>query len=238
MKKRRVLLIMLIFVALQTQAQEISTSQPADSLQQRATVQQDTLRTLQQHDRIRLTPDTVGQAQPADTILGTKEFKPSPKMAVILAAAFPGLGQVYNRKYWKLPILYGGFVGFSYAISWNQNYYKFYFESYKSIVDDDPNTNYWHKALPYGQDPATADQTWLKDVFKKRKDFYRRYRDLSIIGTVALYGLSIVDAYVDAQLFDFDISPDLSMRIEPTVIQRDTYYTSNAFGIQCSFNFK
>lgn len=173
-----------------------------------------------------------------DTLLaGKREFKPNPKMAVILSAAFPGLGQIYNRKYWKLPFLYGGFLGFSYAISWNNKYYQDYSSGYKSIADEDPETNDWQKLLPYGQDPGSIDETWFKDVLKRRKDYYRRYRDLSIIGAVALYGLAIVDAYVDAQLFDFDISQDLSLRVEPIIIQRNNYHVENAFGVQLSFNF-
>ena len=168
--------------------------------------------------------------------LDSKIFKPSAKKALIYSAIFPGLGQVYNRKYWKLPIVYGGFIGFTYAISWNGRYYTDYSNGYKDIMDDDPATDSWKNFLPYGQDPETADQEWLKTVLKRRKDFYRRYRDLSIIGTVAMYALAMVDAYVDAQLFDFDISPDLSFRVEPTIIKK-TDYLANSFGVQCSISF-
>ena len=168
--------------------------------------------------------------------LESKIFKPNPTKAVIYSAIFPGLGQIYNRKYWKLPIVYGGFLGFSYAISWNGRYYTDYSNGYKDIMDDDPATDSWKNFLPYGQNPETADQEWLKTVLKRRKDFYRRYRDLSIIGTVAMYALSMVDAYVDAQLFDFDMSQDLSFRVEPVIIKK-TDYLANSFGIQCSFHF-
>ena len=168
--------------------------------------------------------------------LDSKTFKPSAKKALIYSAIFPGLGQVYNRKYWKLPIVYGGFIGFTYAISWNGRYYTDYSNGYKDIMDDDPATDSWKNFLPYGQDPETADQEWLKTVLKRRKDFYRRYRDLSIIGTVAMYALAMVDAYVDAQLFDFDINTDLSFRVEPTIIKK-TDYLANSFGVQCSISF-
>ena len=168
--------------------------------------------------------------------LNTKVFKPNPTKAVIYAAIFPGLGQVYNRKYWKLPIVYGGFLGFSYAIAWNGRYYTDYSNGYKDIMDDDPATDSWKNFLPYGIDPENVDKAWLTNVMKRRKDFYRRYRDLSIIGTVAMYALSIVDAYVDAQLFDFNISSDLSMRVEPTII-RKTDYLANSVGFQCSISF-
>ena len=103
-------------------------------------------------------------------------------------------------------------------------------------MDDDETTDSWKNFLPYGQDPGSVDQAWLKDVMKRRKDFYRRYRDLSIIGTVAMYALSILDAYVDAQLFDFDISSDLSLRVEPTIIKK-TDYLANSLGFQCSISF-
>lgn len=165
-----------------------------------------------------------------------KEFKPNPTKAVIYAAIFPGLGQIYNRKYWKLPIVYGGFLGFTYAITWNGRYYTDYSNGFKDITDEDPATDSWKNFLPYGQDPETVDKEWLTTVMKRRKDFYRRYRDLSIIGTVAMYALSIVDAYVDAQLFDFNISPDLSMRVEPVII-RQNEYLANSVGFQCSISF-
>ena len=164
------------------------------------------------------------------------EFKPDPTKALIYAAIFPGLGQIYNRKYWKLPIVYGGFLGFSYAITWNNRYYTDYSNGYKDIMDEDPETDSWINFLPYGVDPETVDKDWLKDVMKRRKDFYRRYRDLSIIGTVAMYALSVLDAYVDAQLFDFNINSDLSLRIEPALIQK-TDFLANSIGLQCSISF-
>lgn len=163
-------------------------------------------------------------------------FKPNPTKAVIYSAIFPGLGQIYNRKYWKLPIVYGGFLGFSYAIAWNGRYYTDYSNGYKDIMGDDPTKDSWKNFLPYGQDPESVDKEWLKTVLKRRKDYYRRYRDLSIIGTIGMYALSMLDAYVDAQLFDFEMSPDLSFRIEPTIIQK-TDYLANSFGLQCSFSF-
>lgn len=168
--------------------------------------------------------------------LELEEFKPNPTKALIYSAIFPGLGQIYNRKYWKLPIVYGGFLGFTYAITWNGKYYTDYSNGYKDIMDEDPETDSWKNFLPYGVDPESVDQAWLTDVMKRRKDFYRRYRDLSIIGTVAMYALSMLDAYVDAQLFDFNISSDLSLRVEPTLIQKTDYF-ANSFGVQCSVSF-
>ena len=218
----------------------------ADSL----TLSQDTINIIHTVDTIAM---PISKALPPDTVqfqkslvvndttsillnVETKVFKPNPTKAVIYSAIFPGLGQIYNRKYWKLPIVYGGFLGFSYAIAWNGRYYTDYSNGFKDIMDEDPATDSWKNFLPYGQDPESVDKEWLKTVLKRRKDFYRRYRDLSIIGTIAMYALSMVDAYVDAQLFDFDMSTDLSFRIDPTIIQKNDYL-ANSFGVQCSFHF-
>lgn len=195
---------------------------------------------ISQMDSVEITPTTsvviIKDTLELPMTLNTEAFKPNPTKAVIYAAIFPGLGQVYNRKYWKLPIVYGGFLGFSYAITWNGKYYTDYSNGYKDIMDDDEATDSWKNFLPYGVNPEDVDKVWLTSVMKRRKDFYRRYRDLSIIGTIAMYALSIVDAYVDAQLFDFNISSDLSMRVEPTII-RKTDYLANSVGFQCSISF-
>ena len=92
--------------------------------------------------------------------------------------------------------------------------------------------------LPYGQTAENADKQWFSGVLKTRKDHYRYYRDFSIILTVAWYGLGIVDAYVDAQLFEFDVSPDLSMRVEPVIFKKtDSNYLANAYGFKLNFAF-
>ncbi|WP_103983440.1 DUF5683 domain-containing protein [Parabacteroides chinchillae] len=173
------------------------------------------------------------------------EFKPSPTKATLLALV-PGLGQIYNRKYWKLPIVYGGFMGCLYAITWNNKNYQDYSAAYKDILIDYNNGNPlpekdWHDSwtllLPNGRDAAEyVKNTQFHSQLKSRKDFYRRYRDLSIIITVGIYFLSIIDAYIDAQLFDFDISPDLSMHLEPTVTPK-THYSPRTYGLNCSLTF-
>lgn len=167
-------------------------------------------------------------------------FSPSPRKAVIYSAIFPGLGQIYNRQYWKLPIIYGGFVGLTYAITWNNGYYRDYLEAYQHIMDDNPDNDItWHNMLPYGQTAETTDIPWFTGVLQKRKDHYRYYRDLSIICTVGVYLIAIIDAYVDAQLFDFDMSPDLSMRVTPAVIKQERVqgFANSSYGVQLSFNF-
>lgn len=191
-------------------------------------------------DQLLLQSDTLLEKSVSDALFAPSHlFRPSPRKAVIYSALFPGMGQIYNRKYWKLPILYGGFVGFTYAITWNNGLYRDYLGAYQHIMDSNPETNRWHDLLPYGRDPETIDQKWFTDVLQKRKDYYRYYRDLSIIGTVALYMLAMVDSYVDAQLFDFDMSTDLSMRVAPAVLreQQSGMMAASSYGLQLSFNF-
>lgn len=194
-----------------------------------------------QVDVVKQKADSVILATSSDAFFAPAAiFSPSPRKAVIYSAIFPGLGQVYNRKYWKLPILYGGLVTFTYFVTWNNRYYQTYFEWHRSIIDGDPNTNEWHTALPYGMTPQSVDQTWFTGVLSDRKDYYRYYRDFSFIGAVAVYLLGIVDAYVDAQLFDFDISPDLSMRLAPAVLHEGGYgnnYSGNPLGFRWTVNF-
>lgn len=205
--------------------------------------QQDTL-VLIEEDSADVLSDSVVIIEAEDIITSdaliapSYMFKPSPQKAVIYSAIFPGLGQVYNRKYWKLPIVYGGFVGFTYAITWNNGYYQDYLGAYQDIVDGNPETVRWHNMLPFGMDPETIDEAWFTDVLQQRKDYYRYYRDLSVIGTIAWYLLAMVDAYVDAQLFDFDMSPDLSLRIEPAIMRDDrNSYLGNSYGLQWSVSF-
>ena len=163
--------------------------------------------------------------------------QPDPKRALWLALVLPGAGQIYNHKYWKLPIIYGGFLGCTYALLWNQQMYKDYTQAYLDIMDDDPTTASYNNMLPYGYD-ITGREEQFKSIFKRKKDIYRKNRDLSIFAFFGVYLLSVIDAYVDAQLSTFDITPDLSMKVGPTVIEQKTYSKkSGAVGVQCSLNF-
>lgn len=166
-----------------------------------------------------------------------KPFSPSPKRALWLAIAVPGAGQIYNRKYWKLPIFYGGFLGCTYALMWNQQMYKDYSKAYLDIMDNDPTTaSYKHILPPRYQIEGMEEQ--FKTIFKNKKDYYRRYRDLSAFAFVGVYLLSIIDAYVDASLSDFDISPDLSLQVQPAAIQQENLSKrQSAYGLGCSLRF-
>ena len=163
-----------------------------------------------------------------------KTWVPNPTKAVWLAALFPGAGQIYNRKYWKLPIIYGGFVGCVYALTWNGQMYSDYSQAYLDIMDNNPNTNSFMDFLPEGYDISDR-MDFYKESFRKKKDFYRRYRDLSIFCFIGVYLISIIDAYVDAELSDFDITKDLGMKIEPAIINNSR--GDNSIGLQCCIKF-
>ena len=167
-------------------------------------------------------------------------WAPNPQRALWMALVIPGAGQMYNRKYWKLPLVYGGFMGCIYAMSWNNMMYKDYSQAYLDIMDDDPGTESYNKFLHLGKRIDDTNIEQYKTIFKKRKDKYRRWRDLSFFCMVGVYALSVIDAYVDAELSVFDISRDLSMKVRPTVIgsnaSKNPLYASS-LGVNCSINF-
>ncbi|MCM1152189.1 MAG: DUF5683 domain-containing protein [Muribaculum sp.] len=167
---------------------------------------------------------------------GKKIFNPDPTRAVWMSALFPGLGQIYNRRYWKLPIIVAGFMGLGYGTSWNNGQFQDYSQAYRDIVDSDPGTNSYMNFFPPTTDEGSLDKTWLTATMKSRKDYYRRNRDLCIICMVALYLLCMVDAYVDAQMAHFDISPDLSLDISPTMMSTPGQARPN-FGLNWAFTF-
>lgn len=168
-------------------------------------------------------------------------WRPDTKRAMWLALVLPGAGQIYNRKYWKLPIIYGGFVGCAYAMSWNNQMYHDYSQAYLDIMDDDPNTQSYNQFLHLGAQIDASNIERYKEIFRKRKDRYRRWRDMSMFVMIGVYAFSVIDAYVDASLSEFDISDDLSLRVEPTVINNNQRtrnpLRSSTLGLQCSLTF-
>ncbi len=125
----------------------------------------------------------------------------SPRLATILSAALPGAGQFYNRKYWKIPVIYALGGGLIYSLHHNNKNYHQFRRAY---------TQFYNSG-----EPVSGFEMYSKEQLKIIKDQYRRNRDLSIIGITLLYVLNIVDASVDAHLFDYDIGDDLSLKIQP-----------------------
>ncbi len=149
-----------------------------DSLERRLSPPVDTVELVKKNSKAVAAPWAASQDLQRQL---KKQFVPNPQRALWLSLVIPGGGQIYNRKYWKLPLFYGGFLGCTYAFLWNQQMYMDYSQAYLDIMDDDPLTNSFRN----------------------------------------VYLLSVVDAYVDAQLSVFDISPDLSLQVVPATI--DTF---------------
>ena len=190
--------------------------------------------------------DSVTMQQLADSLLQRlhmqpkdQAFKPDPIRATWLALVFPGGGQIYNRKYWKLPIVYGGFLGCTYALTWNNMMLHDYQQAYLDIMDSDPATKSYEKMLPMGYDISGKEERF-KTIFKNKKNHFRKYRDMSIFAFVGVYLISVIDAYVDAELSSFDISQDLSLHLEPATIRQGWRHGGeehSSIGLQCSLTF-
>jgi len=162
----------------------------------------------------------------------------SPRKATIYSAILPGLGQAYNKKYWKIPLIYIGFGTIGYFINWNNENYQLFKVGYQHLTDGNPETQDYLKIeavrrINYDVDNPT-DFNNLKNALSQRQDYYRRNRDLLIISFVGFYGLNIIDASVDAHLFDFDIGDDLTMNWQPSMIQFDN---KSFYCVNIRFNF-
>lgn len=218
---------------------QTTSAQKSDTVRVDSIVRQDSL----------LVADSAKSVLVADTIASKHKkrdwatWKPNVQRALWLALVLPGAGQIYNRKYWKLPIFYGGFVGCAYAMRWNNMMYRDYSQAYLDIMDDDPNTQSYNQFLHLGTQITSQNEARWQEVFRKRKDRYRRWRDMSFFAMIAVYALSVVDAYVDASLSEFDISPDLSLHFSPAIINDNggtalNYnYRSTGIGLQCCIQF-
>lgn len=173
--------------------------------------------------------DSLNTALSADTV---SMYKPDPKKAVWYSILCPGLGQLYNRRYWKLPFVGAGVIGVAYAINWNSKYYNAYTNGYRDIIDDDPTTKSYLKLLPPN---SNYPESQLVNVLKNRQQSFRRSRDLSYIGAIGVYVICIMDAFVDAQLYDFDISSDLS--VIPSAPRLNNYGGAKAVELSLAFRF-
>lgn len=163
--------------------------------------------------------------EPQDTLSVIKRH--SPKKAALLSAALPGAGQVYNKKYWKPPIVYAGLAGLGTWVGINVKNLRGYTDAYKLEIDGDPNTTGSYKGIT-GATPLNV-----------KRDDAKRSLDISIILLSVFYSLNIVDAAVDAHLFDYSITDDLSVYIEPDIFQLHAYqYRQPALGVHFGLQFK
>jgi hypothetical protein len=146
-------------------------------------------------DTVKYVPDTVA--------LKSYAARFDPRKAIMYAAVLPGLGQVYNKKYWKLPLVYGGFIGFGYGISFYQDAYTKYKADLFDVLESD---------VPGAVSPDGLNEEQLR----RQVDKMRRERDFFIILMAGMYLLQMVDAHVDAHLKEFDLNPNLHVRLRPT----------------------
>jgi len=163
----------------------------------------------------------------------------SPVHAAMLSAALPGLGQIYNKKYWKLPLIYGGATALMYLINYNNNEYIFYREAYYDAkilkIRNEEFVKRYSEANP-NADLGALSVDYIMERSEKGKEYYLKYRDYCIMGMVGLYLLNIMDANVDAFFLNFDVSKDLTAKIKPFV---DNFLLSeNIIGVKLSLEYK
>lgn len=157
-----------------------------------------------------------------------KVFAAEPTRATMLAIAFPGLGQIYNRKYWKVPFVYAGFGGLAFSVTFYSKHHNEFMKGYQDFTDLVRETDsYLDLAMFQNSDPSTYDpvlypdtydrskESWCKDRMLQGIDYFKKYRDLSYIGFAVWYLVTILDANVDASLFNYDISDNLDLDVAP-----------------------
>jgi hypothetical protein len=186
--------------------------------------------------------DTLAVSKPV-----RHKFKAEPLRATMLAIAFPGLGQVYNRKYWKIPLVYAGFGAVIYSISFNSKNFNLYMKAYQDFTDAIPDTKSYLKLIladPSTYDPVLFPKTavpsstqYYKDGMLRMVDYYKRYRDLSYIGIGVWYLISILDANVDASLFNYDVTPNLDLTVFPSPVPLPGGFTGAGINLGMRLTF-
>jgi hypothetical protein len=166
----------------------------------------------------------------------------SPKKASKLSAILPGLGQAYNKKYWKIPFVYAGFATIGYFVSWNNKYFVQAKNAYTEIknwkdgpydIEKMPTVKKLEAVVHYDLNNSTSRNDFLNGL-TRQQEYYRRNRDLLVISFVGFYGLNIIDASVDAHFFDFDMSDDLTLNWQPSVTKLNNQLF---YGLVCSIHF-
>ena len=177
------------------------------------------------------------------------KFKPETMRATMLAVAFPGLGQIYNRKIWKIPVVYVGFGALIYTAQFNSKNYILYMKAYQDFTDNVLATDSYLKVVPPSFDRSFSDKIFnpkgydvnsydnYKGAMLQMVDYYKRYRDLSYIGIAGWYLISILDANVDASLFNYDITPNLNITFLPMQMPLPGGYVGAGLSVDLKINF-
>jgi hypothetical protein len=178
-----------------------------------------------------------------------KKFTAEPLKATMMAIALPGLGQIYNRKYWKIPVVYAGFGGLIYSAGFNSSKYVTFMRAYQDFTDNIKETDSYLDVIPPGVDQSTYDrmvfpdsyipsiESNYKDQMLRMLDSYKRYRDLSYIGIAAWYLVSVLDANVDASLFNYDVSDNLDIVVAPVQLSTPGGYLGAGLNVSLKINF-
>jgi hypothetical protein len=177
-----------------------------------------------------------------------KKYALAPQKAAMLSAVFPGMGQIYNRKYWKLPIVYAGFAGLGFGVTYNTTRYNKFIKAYQDFTDKIPETASYLEMKIYNWPPEYYDPVLYPDTYRlsyevqvteallRGVDSFRKDRDLSLIGIAAWYALSILDANVDASLSDYNIDKNLNLTVSPLPVYVGDYLVTGVnFGLIINF---
>jgi hypothetical protein len=186
--------------------------------------------TMMAQDSLKVISEDSLVVEEQDTVLlKSYSARYDPRKALLYAAVLPGMGQVYNKKYWKLPLVYGGFFALGYAINFYQDLYKDYktqlFRNLNSGYDED------NDVYPDPNDPNKYTTGTLRTAVDKA----RRERDFFVILMGAMYLLQIVDAHVDAHLKEFDLNPTLKVSIRPSINQNELLGQQNSIALVIRF---
>ncbi len=176
-----------------------------------------------------------------------KKLVLSPMKATMLSAALPGFGQIYNRKYWKIPLVYAGFGALGYSVVFNITSYNKFIKGYQDFVDNVPQTNSYvnlirgvpqssYDPVVYPKTANASDAEWVRTGLLRQVDYYKKYRDLSYMGIAAWYIVSILDANVDASLSDYDISDNINLTLAPAPVP-NYYFTGLGMNLCLRINF-
>ncbi|MCT4614531.1 MAG: DUF5683 domain-containing protein [Marinifilaceae bacterium] len=196
-----------------------------------------------------ITNNTYAKRKVKKDSISIVERKHSPHKATMYSLVLPGLGQIYNKKYWKLPILYAGIGATIYAINWNTKNYNKYKNGYKdftlfmeykyrpedSTLEKPTGTSYEKLYTTNFDESSESFDSWFKTQLQNKKDSYKHDRDLSYIILVGVYVLNLVDAAIDAHFNDFNISEDLTVNVNPTI--KRSFISGNTIGLTCTINF-
>ena len=171
----------------------------------------------------------------------------SPRKATLYSAVLPGLGQAYNKKYWKIPVIYAGFATMGYFVYFNTTQYNVYKQALIDFKDLSAETNSYLDLVGSSLNPETfdislgsplysrEDAEWFQTQLENNMNYYRRYRDLSVLLTGLWYVLNVIDATVDAHLFYYSISDDISMNLSPDLFDVNGQKISGGLKLHLSF---